>query len=240
VPVELVVVSAPGLDPEADRAELVDRAARLGQCGLTTVVLQNLDAVAALNDFAAGTGRLLCMATHGRGGIARSFLGSVAQGVAGAAHDPLVLVGPRVDDVPDRFSTLVVGVDPAVPPGHLLSVVVGVAKTLAAAVHLVSVEESSHWLFLGTPPVGPRLDRLVSEAADEVRAQGVEVTTTVVRVGRPALALADIAAQCHGCLLVMSSRSIDPEYPELSATTTRTAHLAASPVLVVPPAKPRH
>jgi nucleotide-binding universal stress UspA family protein len=40
-------------------------------------------------------GSLLCMATHGHGGVRTALLGSVAEGVVCRATSPIVLVGPR-------------------------------------------------------------------------------------------------------------------------------------------------
>jgi nucleotide-binding universal stress UspA family protein len=235
VPIELVVVIAPGIDPGPDLTELDDRAEEIGGTLVERSVLQSLDVAGALTDRANGSGRLLCMATHGRTGIAASFTGSVAREVLKVAREPVLLVGPHVDQVPERFATIVVGVDPAAPHRDLVTTAASLARILGTDVHLVTIEEASHWLLLGHSSTGPSLDQLLDEAADLVRAAGVAVTTTIVRVGSPAPVLADMAARRAGSLLAMSSKVAElGERTGLGAVATRVTHMAGSPVLFVP------
>ncbi len=235
VPIELVVVMSPGLDPGPDLAELDDRVTGIRGSLVQRSVLESLDVAGALTDLANGSGRLLCMATHGRTGIAASFAGSVAKQVLKGAREPVLLVGPHVDHVPERFDTIVVGVDPAAPHRELVTTAASLARILGADVHLVTIEEASHWLLLGSSATGPSLDQLLDDAAGLVSAAGVAVTTTIVRVGSPAPVLADVAARHTGSLLAMSSKLADlGERTGLGAVATRVTHMAGVPVLFVP------
>ena len=57
-------------------------------------------AAAILRTAAEEDGTLLCLASHGRGGLPRAILGSVARAVVAGAGAPVVLAGPRYN--PDR------------------------------------------------------------------------------------------------------------------------------------------
>jgi nucleotide-binding universal stress UspA family protein len=229
VPLGLLVVGGPGLDPEINRLELRERARRLAPPPSLTV-LADLDPVARLVEVANSEGSLLCLATHGRGVIATSMLGSVSRAVVEAARRPVVLVGPRVPASPASFDTIVVGFDPAASNGRLLDVVAAWAHALHAGVHLVAVEEPSHWLLFGREPVGPQLEILLGGVARRLRAGGLDVRSTVIRVGRPAPALADVAARDGRALLALSSW-----HPfGLPGVAIRAAHLAPAPVVIVP------
>jgi nucleotide-binding universal stress UspA family protein len=125
VPFELVVVGGPRLDPEVDRMELRERAARLAPPRPSLEVLTDLDPVARLAELADSHGNLLCLATHGRGVLATSMLGSVSRRLVEAACRPVVLVGPHVSTDTDRVDTIVVGFDPAGANDALVETVEG-------------------------------------------------------------------------------------------------------------------
>jgi nucleotide-binding universal stress UspA family protein len=227
VPLELVVVGGPGMDPEIDQTELRRRA---GLTGIEPqlIVLQDEDPAGRLCEFGGEDGRVLCLSTHGRGSVTSAILGSVSRHVAENAHHPTVLVGPKASvDLP-RFETIVVGVDPAHPNDELLDTAGGWAKQLGAQVHLVAVEEPLNWMVAGTEPVGHRLESVLNEDAARVAARGLDVRTTVIHVGRPAGALVDVAERDGRCLLVVSTGRRNT----LSAVTSRLAHLAPVPVVV--------
>jgi nucleotide-binding universal stress UspA family protein len=81
VPLGLVVVGGPGLDPEVNRVELGERAERLAPPRTSLEVLADLDSVVRVAELANADGALLCLSTHGRGVIATSMLGSVSRQV---------------------------------------------------------------------------------------------------------------------------------------------------------------
>jgi nucleotide-binding universal stress UspA family protein len=84
-------------DPPID-ARLEDRAALLRD--LVQVEVRILEGVnpaeGILQTLDAETDRILCMATHGRGGLRAAVLGSTAEAVLCRVTDPVVLVGPAV------------------------------------------------------------------------------------------------------------------------------------------------
>ena len=103
---EPLVGAAPGgvfaavPDRERQRADwqraLDDAAAALGRDVCTAaVVREGADVVRAICDAARACGaQYIAMATHGRSGLRRLLLGSVAEGVVRHAHVPVLLYPP--------------------------------------------------------------------------------------------------------------------------------------------------
>ena len=230
VPLELVVIGGPGMDPEVDDADL-QRRVPLAAIEPVLTVLRDEDAAGRLCDYGRHDGLVLCLATHGRGSLASAILGSVSRYVAEHAEHPTVLVGPKAHIDAARFDTIVVGVDPAYPNEALLDTAAAWAKVLGAEVHLVAVEEPANWMLAATEPVAHRLEGVLNENAASVSARGLDVRTTVIHVGRPAAALVDVAERDGRCLLMVSTGRRNG----LSAVTARLAHLAPVPVVVATP-----
>lgn len=92
---ELLVVGS-GPVGTAALARSLDSLGTLNRASVTTRI--HHDVTAAVLDAAAEDGpTLLCMASHGRGGLPRAILGSVAREVVAGAGAPVVLVGPHLD-----------------------------------------------------------------------------------------------------------------------------------------------
>jgi nucleotide-binding universal stress UspA family protein len=77
---------------------LVEVADRLDGVETATTVTSAGSASAGIEQIAGSVERaIVCMSSHGRGGIGRSLLGSVAEEVLARVGGPMVLVGPHVD-----------------------------------------------------------------------------------------------------------------------------------------------
>jgi nucleotide-binding universal stress UspA family protein len=79
------------------RAHLDQEAVRLGFERLETVIVHDRSPADAILVESHDPGTLVCMATHGRGGVGQAVLGSVAEGVIRDAKHPVLLVGPSSD-----------------------------------------------------------------------------------------------------------------------------------------------
>ena len=79
------------------RAHLDQEAARLGVGRADTVIVHDRSPTDAILVESQDPETLVCMATHGRGGLEQAVLGSVAEGVIHAARHPVLLVGPSSD-----------------------------------------------------------------------------------------------------------------------------------------------
>lgn len=91
----LVVSCAPD-DAATVQARLDDRAGLFaGSVDVDTEIIEDVDpAEGILRTVTSLPDALLCMATHGRGGLRTAVLGSVAEEVLCRSREPLVLVGP--------------------------------------------------------------------------------------------------------------------------------------------------
>lgn len=198
-----------------DYLERIAQSLRARQQAATTEYRQGSAADELLA--AARTGDLLVMTTHGRGGAARWFLGSVAEAVARRATVPIFLVRTSETALaPPTIRRLVVPLDgsslaeEALPTAHAL------ATRLHVPIHLVTVIDVAGLrpLELAAASVSASqleetLIRLFIDAESHL-ARGCErlghggvVTSTDVLRGAPGLAIVDAAQP--GDVIVMTS-----------------------------------
>ena len=162
-------------------------------------------------------GDLLVMATHGRGGPARWFLGSTAEAVLRRATVPILLV--RADaTVPAQpgFSRIVVPLDGSERAEEALPMARNLANLMHIPVHLVTVMHVSGIMALDLAVAAFNADRLendiielsieaerhIAHACDELEAAGIVPTTDVLH-GEPGLSI--VNATQPGDLIVMTT-----------------------------------
>ncbi len=146
---------------------------------------------------------ILVMATHGRSGVVRTLLGSVADKVVRGASSPVLLVRPTTDiPAPPSIKKIVVALDGSAFSERALPWAIQVARESGAELHLVRTVESLWPLAYPTTPydgisIDPEtIDRLtleftaeatryLEEAASRLTSEEVTVTWKVTH-GRPA------------------------------------------------------
>ncbi len=166
---------------------------------------------------ATQAGDLLVMATHGRGGAARWFLGSTAEAVIRRATAPVFLV--RADEsVPSQLALrrIVVPLDGSARAEQALPVARELATRLDIPVHLVTVLDTSGIMPLEIAVAAITAERLeerliqmftaaeshLARACEHLGDAGIEITTDVLR-GAPGLAIPNAAQP--GDLIVMTT-----------------------------------
>lgn len=191
---------------------------------------------------------MVVMSTHGRGGLSRWLLGSVAEKVLHALPVPLLLVRSREDEiVPPEFTapeykSLLVPLDgsgfaeQALDYAEKLAAVTGARLTLATA-----VPEGPVLGELVTPPALPtvwedeanKMKAYLGEVADGLRARGITVDTRV-EYGLPADVLLHVADAVQADLVVMAThgRSGLPRL-WLGSVAMKTVQVCHRPVLLV-------
>ena len=193
---------------------------------------------------------LVVLATHGRGGLSRFWLGSVADQCIRRAHRPVLLLRsaePNQPDGPAPFTVprIVVPVDRSELSEAALGSAVAVASLFNAAVTLVHVIDAravSENALLTEPLES---DHLLLKARREgalayleglaafLRSQGVETATRVIIHTSPGAA---IVAEAGGDLVVMATHArAGLSRVFLGSVADQVVRGAIGPVLVVPP-----
>lgn len=202
-------------DPHLDRALREKEATYLAQiaeriiekCGLAVrTELLSAPTVPTLVTYAAETDvDLIVMTTHGRGGISRAWLGSVADSLVRRTAVPVLLLRPREEEVEfecePHMQHLLIPLDGSELSEGILAPALAIAQLSGARVSLVQVVQSEN----GSPQEAEaeRLSglRYLESIARDLLARGVEVEVAAVTHSSPAVAILDYACQ-HGVDLI--------------------------------------
>ena len=195
---------------------------------------------------------LIAMSTHGRSGVARWALGSVADKVLHATSGPLLLI--RADAALDVLQdppirTIIVPLDGSTVAEQAIPHAVGVAKMLDAAILLVRATPSALEYAAytsGYPSVpaisyatlageaGAEAERYLLVVAEELRKQGVVDVTQRLLHGHPAGAIVDVARVVpHSMIAIASHGRSGIGRWVLGSIADRVVRHAEHPVLVV-------
>lgn len=209
---------------EGRRAGLFDQGFD-GVCGIEAVIER--DAASAIVAASATPGTLVCMATHGHGGVIRGVLGSVSEAVVRAGGAPVVLVGPTLDphwQLQDAPSVML-ALDGSARAREALPAATALARSIGAAVRVVHVA---------------RPDDVVVDDWDLVlealAADGVEASFELAEGFDPAVSLADAAARHRATFVVAATHGrTGIARVTLGSVVQRVVRRAPCPVLVVRP-----
>ncbi len=178
-----------------------------------------------------GPGSLVCMSSHGRGGLTRAVVGSIAEALLRTCDRPTLVIGPQVSG--SRFSGQVVaGIDGSPESERTLEPARAWATLLGQPLVLVTVVEVE-----------------ADRRRDEAGPPGTVDTGHLAALGRragasgwdvlhdpdPARALIEVAASAPAGLLVVASHGRTGwDRVRLGSVTAGVVHQATVPVLVVP------
>jgi nucleotide-binding universal stress UspA family protein len=189
---------------------------------------------------------LVVMATHGRGGLGRALMGSVASGVVAGSRAPVMLLRPGGHKT-TRIGALLVPVDGTPGGAVALGAALALARATGAAVHLLEVVTPVP-IFAGYPPdiampvyVDPAWDEEAQKAAQGyveglaarlVRA-GVQASGRAV-LGETVPAILAAAEAADVDLIVMSTHALTgPARALLGSTADAVARSSRRPVLLI-------
>jgi nucleotide-binding universal stress UspA family protein len=195
---------------------------------------------------AADKNTLIVMATHGRSGLQRWLLGSVADKVLHGATNHLLLIrasdqGKTDGEAP--LKTVIVPLDGSPLAERALPVVVDLAKKMDLQVVLVrayalpptiSAEDYGYYS-------AELLDHLESEARDylqgkinEIKQKGIATVTSVVNTGYGAEEIITLARNTPDNLIVMCTHGRSGiQRTVLGSVTDRVVRHSGDPVLIV-------
>jgi nucleotide-binding universal stress UspA family protein len=188
---------------------------------------------------------VIAMSTHGRSGVGRWILGSVADKVLHGTHTPLLLYRPRQDGGErGELTTVVVPLDGSDMAEVILPHVEELAKALDLRVHLVRVTSTMTEYYAGegfyTYPVD-LITELENDAkaylekkAQELKSRGVRNVTTQHLRGAPALQIVDLVKEMRGSFVAICShgRSGVGRWV-LGSVADRVVTNAGAPALIV-------
>jgi len=205
--------------------------------GVTDVETQVVDRESIADAIIDGLepGTLVCMSSHGRGGVARAVMGSVAEALLRTLDRPALVVGPHVSDTFSFAGRIVACIDGSGESECTLEPARRWAATLGLPLWLMEVAEPGpppEWITNGDAMESAHVARLA-------RRLGHVEGWDVLHDKHPAHALAQMAASGAEptALLVMATHGRTGwDRLRLGSVTTATVHAATVPVLVVPAA----
>ena len=195
---------------------------------------------------AADKGTLIAMATHGRSGIQRWLLGSVAEKVLHGATNHLLLVRASEQGKTDGEAVLKSIVVP-LDGSELAEKVLPYVAELANRIKLEAVLIRAYALppSIGGEDYGSYLDKIISQLEDEARdyleekvkqlkGKGLEKISSVVQFGYGAEKIIDLAHKTPDNFIAMSThgRSGIKRWA-LGSVTERVVRHSGDPVLII-------
>jgi nucleotide-binding universal stress UspA family protein len=206
-----------------------------------TVVCEGPVAATICGEAIAARSDVIVIGTHGRSGLERLALGSVAEKVVSRASCPVLVVpAPEDPDAPPVLPRVVVGATDFSSAGQAaVEWARFVAVHAGAALSLITVTERP----FGEPPAsGPVADLMRSidaEAARQLQGsvlEGPPPTRAAVRAGKPWRAILEVARAERAGLIVMGVSGHDSLGLGFFGSTTRhVMREGPCPVLAVPP-----
>lgn len=164
---------------------------------------------------------LIAMSTHGRSGLNRWFMGSVADKVLHTATVPLLLFRPQNGDAPPapQIQTLLLPLDgsplaeSATPMAEFLAKSLALKVLVARAVPTYAFPFSDPYTLGGPAYSAELLDLITKDAADyldatvnSLRLKGLKAEPCLLQQGDTAGQLIDLAGRTTNVLVVMSTR----------------------------------
>jgi nucleotide-binding universal stress UspA family protein len=143
---------------------------------VTAVVRSGHVVDALLAEMEGSSADIVVMATHGRGVLARSWLGSVADGFMRRTDRPVILVRPQADEAPvtdpvDELRTILVPLDGSELSECALGYAIELGELFGSAYHLTRVVAFPIQV---ASPYLPDTIRLNQEVVAEARASAAE------------------------------------------------------------------
>lgn len=236
-----------------ERLQGLARASEEAEVRTTVVQRVHLDVADAIAEYVDGHGiDLVAMGTHGRQGLGRLVLGSVANALIRRASCPVMTVRDRDEDedqaaAPVAYETLLAPIDFSEHSRRALRAAKEIAHPYGAARHLLFVAEKRvlpTFSDTGLPGVGVvEMDpEIVENAADALNAFDDKIDGPAGRrvchvvEGDVAGNIVDFADANNVDLIVMATRGLTGvDRFVLGSNTERVVRTAPCPVLTVPP-----
>jgi nucleotide-binding universal stress UspA family protein len=229
----VVALDDDGLKPRLRLTELAER----HNVDASIRVLHADDVTSALLDAADHADTLLCMETRARRPVGELVLGSVSESVVRESRRPVLLVGPHCGPAPERFESIVVGVDGSRLAETILPTVAEWAERLDATPWLFQVLPISTPMDFGLDDV--QETAYVHRLAERLVRRGVAADWDVARDRHVAAAIVRFATTCSSPLIALTTHGRSGvSRLALGSVAMAVTRLATVPVLVVRPDTP--
>jgi nucleotide-binding universal stress UspA family protein len=232
--VELLAVVAPGGDALEAQARLAELAKEHGLDDERTRVVTAEDAGLGILDAAGEAGSLVCMASRARRPVGELVLGSVSERVVRESHDPVLLIGPHCRPTPDRFASMIVGLDGSPLAESILPLVSDWAAHAGVTPWLFQVLDAPLPLEVGGDDVQDSV--YVHRTAERLARTGSDVEWDVARDRHPAATIARFATGLPAPLIALTTHGRSGiSRMALGGVALDVARRATVPVLVMRP-----
>ena len=148
---------------------------------------------------------LVCMTTHGRSGISRALLGSVAEETLREIDAPVLLVGPSHEPGAGIGTCVIVPVDGSHRSEAVLPLAQQWAAKLGVPLWIVTVIDPADAERMSAEGGDVMEDAYVRRVAESLPPSEVQVGWDVLHNADPALAIAEYVASRSGGLVVMAT-----------------------------------
>lgn len=214
--------------------------ARFADSAPSSMLVVDGEPAAGILDAAVLPDTLVCMASHGRTGLNRLVLGSVAEEVVRRSGAPVMVVGPSGVGVPLRSERahLVMCTDGSPAAEAAIPATSSFVQSLdltCDVVHASAPDEDVSLELLPAPiPVRTWAERTCQQCVDELHRVGVGATPHLL-FGEPAGTIAGHARATHASFIAVATHGrTGLARAALGSTAAAIVRLSPCPVLVVP------
>jgi len=215
---------------------------------VTTMSHEGDPATKIVDEAAKDPSTLVAMSTHGRSGVTRWVLGSVANKVLQATDNPMLVVHPHETGTTTgkaKLPNMVVPLDGSKVAEQILPHATAIAKALAQKVVLVRVTPapSDYYRYMEYPvgryqDFSKEVDDLAQQylqvMTEKLHAQGIQAVEHRMMHGQPAVAVIDVVKEVPQCLVAMTThgRSGVGRWV-LGSVADRVVRHSGAPVLLI-------
>lgn len=221
-------------------------------CSTTTKVVQGVPAVEIIGEADGTPDSVIAMSTHGKSGLARWLIGSVADKVLHYAASPVLLIRPKPHSpiAEPALKAIVVPLDGSTVAEEVFPHVVALAKAMNLAVHLAritpSVTDYYKWTVPNSVPVDyteimkevdADAEAYLAATAARLAKQGVKSVQSHSGHGDAASAIIDLVSETPDSFVAMTTRGRSGMARALlGSVADRVVRHCGEPVFLVRPA----
>lgn len=214
-------------DIEADlRRQLADRG-MADECRLHVVVDNDPAALIARTANSSDVDTIVCMATHGRTGLSRAVLGSVAEHALAQSATPFLLVGPHAAPSAGLGRNVLLAVDGSNLAEEAASIAVLLARNLSVPLWIMTVIDPN-----GSSD-GAVEGYYVENLAESLAADGLDLEWDVLHRSSPGPALVEAAHDLEAVVVMSTHGRTGLRRAVTGSVTAHVLRHTTRPVLVV-------